>query len=290
MRPLILKQALYKSVDPLVNAQKKIRDACLWALWHELITFPKPGLVSLEDSGSHSDMSASHFSSSIFALRFYFFQIAEAGFRGLKFEVLRELGISGEQRMLAATSGRNTHRGAIFNLGLLAAAAGYQLKNNIQLKSLGEIVTELWGEELIKHQRSSDSNGFKIFKKHGTGGALSEAQSGFRTVYQIGLPAYQKLLFQTQDPELARIHTFFKLLSVTEDTNLLYRGGLDGLLFARNEALSFLREGGVLNPGWHQHAVAIHHKFIARKLSPGGCADLLGACLLINYLDLTLDV
>jgi len=93
------------------------------ALWHELTLHPKPGLVSLEDAGAHADMDARTFVRSLFALRPHFGHLAAAGARDAPFATLRELGIRAEAAMLAATGGVNTHRGAIFALGLLVAAA-----------------------------------------------------------------------------------------------------------------------------------------------------------------------
>ena len=80
--------------------------------------------MTLVDSGSHDDMDAHTFMRSLFALRSYFVQIAEPGAEGAAFEALERCGIEAEARMLAATGGINTHRGAIFMLGLLCAAAG----------------------------------------------------------------------------------------------------------------------------------------------------------------------
>jgi len=101
-----------------------IGRAATLALHDELALTPKPGLVTLVDNGSHDDMDAHTFMRSLFALRRYFVQIAEAGHEGAAFPELERCGIAAEARMLAATKGINTHRGAIFMLGLLCAAAG----------------------------------------------------------------------------------------------------------------------------------------------------------------------
>src|SRR3989442_8164951 len=105
-------------------ATQAIGRAATLALYEELALSPKPGLVTLTDNGSHADMDAHTFMRSLFALRSYFVRIATLGAEGAPFQVLQQCGIDAEARMLAATGGGNTHRGAIFMLGLLFAAAG----------------------------------------------------------------------------------------------------------------------------------------------------------------------
>src|SRR4029453_3853804 len=90
-------------------APAAIGRAASLALYDELALTPKPGLVTLVDCGSHDDMDAYTFMRSLFSLRLYFSQIAEAGFDGADFAVLERLGIEAEARMLAATGGVNTH-------------------------------------------------------------------------------------------------------------------------------------------------------------------------------------
>src|SRR5450830_1562357 len=94
------------------------------SLYTELALYPKPGLVSLRDNGAHTDMNAATFLRSLFSLRHYFADIALAGMRAAPMTELRRLGIHAETRMLRATGDVNTHRGAIFALGMLGAAAG----------------------------------------------------------------------------------------------------------------------------------------------------------------------
>ena len=71
-------------------------------------------------------------------------------------------------------------------------------------------------------------------------------------------------------PEAARVQTCFALIAAVEDTNLLHRGGSDGLGFARAAARRFLDGGGVGRPGWRDRARVVHESFVARWLSPGG--------------------
>ena len=170
-----------------------IRGLAVRALHAELVTYPKPGLVSLVDAGSHRDMDAHHFVYSAFSLRRYFERAATVGLASADFAVLRTLGLEAEARMLRATDGVNTHRGAIFVLGLLAAAAGLRVRMSIDA-SLGELVRRAWGPALAAHRREPASHGSRAAATHGAGGALAEAQAGFPSVFAIALPAYRAVL------------------------------------------------------------------------------------------------
>ena len=101
-----------------------VADLAKAALLAELETWPKPGLVSHVDSGSHTDMDASTLKASATAIAPFYDQLAVAGAAASGMNRLREIGVEAERAMLAATGGVNTHRGAIFSLGLLCAATG----------------------------------------------------------------------------------------------------------------------------------------------------------------------
>ena len=108
---------------PVPAAEDAAGSACR-ALEAELAAYPKPGLVSLVDNGSPADMTAGHFQASIAALRPFFAETFVAGLEDGEFAALRAVGLRAEASMLRATGGVNAHRGAIFCLGLLSAAAG----------------------------------------------------------------------------------------------------------------------------------------------------------------------
>lgn len=253
------------------------------ALTEELDTYPKPGLVSRHDSGSHRDMNASHFSSSIVCLEPWFTAIAASGLRGTSMPELRSLGISAEEAMCRATQGVNTHRGALFTLGLLAAAMGHKIRSGSR-ETLGALVKELWGPLIQAGWEAQPSHGQEAARRYGAGGVRSEAALGFQSIYQYGLPAFKAAL-QTQNRSAARIHCFFSLLEKVEDTTLLHRGGREGLSFAREVARDFNRHGGVLAPDWKSRALEAHQEFIKRNLSCGGVADLLAATIFIQRME-----
>lgn len=258
------------------------------ALLQELAAWPKPGLVSHRDSGSHRDMDASTLQASAAALSPYFAELARAGQAQAEMDALREIGLRAETAMLRATGGVNTHRGAIFGLGLLTAAAGATAARGSdgKLRSrahLGRVVAGRWGEAIMKGPVPLFSHGSEALRRYGAGGARAEAAHGFPSVYEIGLPALRngrRLGGAAAGP----VQACFALIAAVIDTNLLHRGGPEGAHYAATSAAAFLAAGGVGAPDWVERATAVHSGFVARNLSPGGCADLLAMALFADML------
>ncbi|MBI2354232.1 MAG: triphosphoribosyl-dephospho-CoA synthase MdcB [Deltaproteobacteria bacterium] len=261
---------------------------CLDALRREALAWPKPGLVTPVDAGSHRDMHIGTFLTGIAALEGTFARLASSAACGEGLPALRAIGREAEQRMLAATGGVNTHRGAIHNLGFLAVAA-VRRRGDPALAGLtcGGVVAREWGERISDSRTgSSDTHGNRVFRRFAAAGARGEAAAGFPTVYRIGIPTLRRLLQAGRDHETALIGTLLALIEHLDDTNLLWRGGEAGLAFARESAGTFNANGGVGQPCWREQLVAMHREFVARNLSPGGSADLVAATLVAHHLDL----
>ncbi|MCA1326605.1 triphosphoribosyl-dephospho-CoA synthase MdcB [Herbaspirillum sp. alder98] len=257
------------------------------SLYQELTLYPKPGLVSLVDNGSHADMNAGTFMRSLFALRHYFYQIARAGLRGAPFAQLQQLGMQAEARMLAATGGINTHRGAIFALGMLCAASAYCRGQHIGLSPAALRATLLiqWGDALSHHTSpvaAQHSHGLQVASKHAVGGAREEGALGFPSVFEIALPRLDATLAQGRSEHEARIDALFALMAQLSDTNVYHRGGAAGAQLVRQRSAAFLAAGGTAHAGWLAEAQDCHRAFVQRRLSPGGAADLLAAACLVR--------
>lgn len=276
--------ALAPSASGLAERLRRIGHTATLALYHELALAPKPGLVSFVDNGSHQDMDARTFMRSLFALRSYFPAIAQAGAEGAPFPVLEGLGLRAEERMLAATGGINTHRGAIFALGLLCAAAGRLASQGAPLEpdAVGACLDETWGGALRERaaraaQAPARSKGQRAARAHGLRSAGDEAAGGFPVLFGATLPALRTARSAGATSTAALVHGLFATMAVLDDTNLVHRGGIEGLRFAQAQAKDFLAGGGALQAGWLQAARQVHGRFVARRLSPGGAADLI-AC------------
>ena len=264
--------------------------AAATALLAELETWPKPGLVSHVDAGSHTDMDARTFRASVAAIRPFFGRLTLAGAAGSGMDGLRRIGVDAERAMLEETGGANTHRGAIFGLGLLCAAAGATWSDAAthplwSASILGAAVRQRWGSAIMRGPIPLRSHGTDALRRFGAGGARVQAATGFPHALDVGLPALRLgRAMAPGDPEAARVQSFFALLEAMEDTNLLYRGGAAGLRFAQEQAAEFLKHGGIKQARWRERAAAVHRAFVARRLSPGGCADLLAITLFLDAL------
>jgi len=269
---------------------RDIARCAVRSLHAELILYPKPGLVSRRDNGAHRDMNATTFVRSLFALRRYFADVARAGARGASMAELRRLGVAAEGRMLHATGGVNTHRGAIFTLGLLAAAAAYvnmEGRTACTDAMLRDTIARRWRRDLIAvaaPDTGALSHGQQMAARYGAAGARGEAMRGFPAVFDVALPALRDALARGVDAQRAGVHALFALLAVVEDTNVLYRGGATALADARHGAAAFLARGSVFVPDWLEHAEALHRHCSRSRVSPGGCADLLAAAWFVHRL------
>lgn len=268
-----------------------VGHAAVRALYAEISLEPKPGLVSFRDNGSHPDMDGSTFFRSLFALRSYFPRMVEAGLCGAPFSDLQALGLQAEARMLAATGGINTHRGAIFGLGLLCASAGQVNAQGLPMTadSLRAVLSATWGQALreraaVARSTAPVSHGQQAARRHGLRSAGEEAAQGFPCLFQVTLPSLQDALSRGAGERAARVHALFATLAVLDDTNLVHRGGLVGLRFAQELAQKFLAEGGVFQPHWINLARSIHTAFVQRNLSPGGAADVLASACWLHSL------
>jgi triphosphoribosyl-dephospho-CoA synthase len=264
-----------------------VARAAVKSLYDELSLYPKPGLVSLVDSGSHADMDAGAFIKSLFALRHYFAQIAAAGCAGKPFSELQRLALAAEARMLRATGGVNTHRGAIFCLGLICAAAGDCRRRAIALepRALRAALLRNWGAALAAHARQPGaSHGQRMAALHAAGGAREEGARGLPSVFGLALPALLRTLDAGGGWRAARIDALFALMAGVEDTNVYYRGGAAGAALVRGLARRFVQRGGSARADWLRYARGCHRLFCRRRLSPGGAADLLAAACLVQRL------
>ncbi len=245
-------QALLRSF-----AARELADFAVNSLCREVRVTPKPGLVDENNAGAHKDMDLPMFLTSAEVLRPYFTLCAEAAMDNPDcMPTLQKAGLEAEQTMLTATGGVNTHKGAIYSLGLLTAAAAAYL---VHERPLFEQAAKLAKDGAPSVQ----THGRKALAAYGGRGAREEAEAGFPLAQKV-----RRMLSAGLPPE----GILLQLILECQDTNLLHRGGAEGLAFARKWAERILSAEPARKS---ELLLAMDAAMIDRNLSPGGCADIL---------------
>lgn len=259
------------------------------SLRQEVMLENKPGLVCPSRNGSHADMNYATFQASTDALQGYFGACFNAGVNGKEFRDLQRLGVEAEKAMFSATQGVNTHKGAIFLMGLLAGAAGVQYGEYgcFEPLRLGRLVAAKWGVNILLagvQPGVQPTHGRKVKNAFGLPGAREQAAQGFPVLFSTTVPQLHWALSEGASVEQASFHALACTIQKLPDTNLAHRGGLKGLQWAQHRVEQFLTAGGVFVKPWQLNAATMCSEFEARWLSPGGSADLLSAALFVQSL------
>ena len=252
------------------------------ALLLEVSTTPKPGLVDRNNKGSHPDMGLKHFFASANVLRSYLCKFAESGYlnRDLPpaeaFHKLRAIGMEAEAAMFRATHGVNTHKGAIFSLGLLCAAAGrtdpFEWSESTLLTQCAAMCKGILSDFDGITAENARTEGERLFAKYGITGVRGQAKGGFPAVRDVGLPVFRKGLKQGLSVNDAGCATLLHLIAATDDTNLIRRSDRQTQLEIRQQVARLLED----QPYPALPVIEkLDQEFIQKNLSPGGCADLL---------------
>lgn len=265
------------------------------ALSYEVSISPKPGLVDYFNSGSHKDMDYYLFLDSISSLIQYFYEITvfAAEFNGSVTQMIgkiRFLGSEAETSMLEATNGVNTHKGVIFSIGLICAAAGYLFQTNKhpQAEDVLRLCAILGKNIMIEDfSRTEESNnltrGAKQYMAYGLTGVRGEAASGFSSAVRYGLPAIKKALGAGFSINDAGVYALLYLISEVQDSNII--GRTDYL--TQESIRSSLHEKLLLKKMTAERirdlAMELDEEFKNRNISPGGCADLLAISFLLHF-------
>lgn len=247
-----------------------VADLAERALRLELDTTPKPGLVDRQDNGAHKDMDYALMSKSISALRPYLTRLAVESAKDIDPAKIKEIGIEAEKAMLKATGGVNTHKGALFCIGLSVAAASNlaSATGSVQVYSFKELVSRA-ASEIPAAQGTHGAEAKRSFK---VGGALENARAAYPELFADWLPYYLSL---EGDP--FRCHkTLLHIMTTLDDTNILHRRGAEGLAHAEAEAARLLEDFS------ESGLSSLNKDFIRENISPGGSADMLSLTIFIE--------
>lgn len=246
---------------------------------------PKPGLVDRRGSGSHTDLNLALMHRSALSLFTCFQVMATTAAGACPTQSLREqlaaIGREGEETMFAATGGVNTHKGAIWAIGLLVSGAAMRPGD--------------WADPAVVAQCAAavacqpdslapnlTTNGSEVVSRFRVGGARGEAQEGFPSVIKRGLPALRAARKRGADEDSARLDALMAIMAELDDTCLLHRGGRKVLDGAKSGARKVIECGGAATAEGRRAMECLDRSLLEQNVSPGGSADLLAATLFLD--------
>lgn len=257
------------------------------SLIREVHITPKPGLVDENNNGANSDMDIGTFEASAGAIEPFFYDMCRLAIRSGNQYLsqpselmlrLAQIGIEAERAMLASTNGVNTHRGAIYAIGLLICASCIAIANNGE----ADIATVCGiASRLARNQPGRadeyNTNGSRMCKLFGVNGARGQAASGF----PIAVEAYRKYVeMKFKSPETAWPAALLHIMSKLDDTNTLKRAGSAGAEYVKREAARLM--DGRMNA---DALMRFDAELIRMNISCGGAADMLAAAIFFNMLE-----
>ena len=263
---------------------KRLSTFALKSILHEISLTPKPGLVDKFSNGSHSDMDYQTFINSSAAISVWFEEMVRAGLsfreddqtKALPF--IRNIGLQMEETMYEETGNINTQKGIIFLIGLSLFATGKLYKESDLFNAgrfrgiIRDICQNLVGKELNADSGQKGSHGEIVFRKYGFSGARGEAESGFETVFEKGLPMLAGMV-ELNNKSL--INCFLAIAATNNDTNILFRGGPEDLAIFQNLCKI------ALDNFTGENFAAIGEFCREKNISPGGSADLLAVSIFL---------
>jgi triphosphoribosyl-dephospho-CoA synthase len=268
-----------------VCAAGHLAELARQALVAEAELTPKPGLVDRRGAGAHRDLSLHSMRRSASAIAPYFAAMVEAAQsmpfnQALRTEVAA-IGRAAESAMLQVTGGSNSHKGAIWILGLLVTAAGRGIDSNAQTIAQD---AGLLARLPDRAQPQLVSHGDTVRARYGVTGARGEAFAGFPHVVHLGLPALLAARKRGCTVTNSRLSALLHVMVHLEDTCVLYRGGIKGLALVQKGAADVLLAGGSESAAGDRAMLRLDRELLTANISPGGSADLLAATLFLDAL------
>lgn len=237
----------------------------------ELYLTPKPGLVDLADSGSHTDLSLEIMERSVGYISEYLDEVKTSLVSNEPFECQRLIAMRAEQR-LYDNLGTNTHKGYIFLSGMLLIASWHSAGQDEE--SVRSTLSAM-SREFFNTRDAHVSNGHKVRQKYNAGGIIQESINGFPTLFEEALPAFREASVLHGCFRTASFAMLARLMQTVEDTTTLHRGGQIGLSRVKRDGRRLeqvVADGG----DYTLFLQGLNCEYIRMNLTIGGIADMVG--------------
>ena len=299
------------------------------ALLGEVYATPKPGLVDRRDTGAHRDMNYETFLASTEAITPYMVRMFAEGMDATKaeqipeevFQAIRGIGLEAEQAMYAATAGVNTHKGMIFTMGIVLAAAGIlyaradTTSEQLTVDAILDMARQMTARSMAEDFRKMlghppKTHGERLFQTYGERGIRGQAMEGFPILRDTAVPWLRRFQNICTDAELQRdisaqatlrrgllqdtgsmhaehfenavhVSTLIAIMSVLNDTNVFIRSSYEDMCWLQSESSTILGMGAMFTEEGVRAIEALNMACIEKNISPGGAADILAVAILL---------
>lgn len=299
------------------------------ALLGEVYATPKPGLVDRRDTGAHRDMNYETFLASTEAITPFMVRMFAEGMDATAagrtpeevFQAIRGIGLEAERAMYAATDGVNTHKGMIFTMGIVLAAAGIlyvsadktsgQITVDAILDRTRQMTARSMAEDFRKMlEHPPKTHGERLFQTYGERGIRGQAMEGFPILRDTAVPWLRRFQNICTDAELQRdiaaqatlrrgllqdtgsmhaehfenavhVSTLIAIMSVLNDTNVFIRSSYEDMCWLQAESSTILSIGAMFTEEGVRAIEALNTACIEKNISPGGAADILAVAILL---------
>lgn len=299
------------------------------ALLGEVYATPKPGLVDRRDTGAHRDMNYETFLASTEAITPFMVRMFAEGMDATTtghapeevFQAIRGIGLEAERAMYAATDGVNTHKGMIFTMGIVLAAAGIlyvsadktsgQITVDAILDRTRQMTARSMAEDFRKMlEHPPKTHGERLFRTYGERGIRGQAMEGFPILRDTAVPWLRRFQNIGTDAELQRaisaratlrrgllqdtgsmhaehfenavhVSTLIAIMSVLNDTNVFIRSSYEDMCWLQAESSTILGMGAMFTEEGVRAIEALNTACIEKNISPGGAADILAVAILL---------
>ncbi len=263
---------------------ERLADTATQALIDEARLSPKPGLVDSRSSGAHQDLNLDLMVRSAHSLTPTFYALALHSWQRPADIALRQdigrLGRAGEAQMMVETGGINTHRGAIWAMGLLVSAVAMQPESLLPQHIAQRAAKIAALPDAFSPKKFS--KGSHAVQRYQVPGAREEAQGGFPHIIDCALPQLHRSRSRGASESEAQVDALLAVMTRLTDTCVLSRGGLPALNAMHQGAQAVLAAGGMHSVAGRQQLRRLERRMLADNVSPGGAADLLAATLFLD--------
>lgn len=299
------------------------------ALLGEVYATPKPGLVDRRDTGAHRDMNYETFLASTEAITPFMVRMFAEGMDATAaghtpeevFQAIRGIGLEAERAMYAATDGVNTHKGMIFTMGIVLAAAGIlyvsadKTRGQITVDAILDRTRQMTARSMAEDFRKMlehppKTHGERLFQTYGERGIRGQAMEGFPILRDTAVPWLRRFQNIGTDAELQRdidaratlrrgllqdtgsmhaehfenavhVSTLIAIMSVLNDTNVFIRSSYEDMCWLQAESSTILGMGAMFTEEGVRAIEALNMACIEKNISPGGAADILAVAILL---------